>query len=330
MISIIIPVYNVEKYIDKCLQSIFNQTFKDYEVIIVNDGSTDNVEAKINPYVKKYKNIKYIRQKNQGVAAARNKGLANASGEYILFVDSDDFLKEDLLEKVHKRIVETNSDMVIFSYCDYYGENNNRNKVHKMNDCSNGRKIIDLVLEFKCICYACTKLFKKDLLVKHKFKFENLKITEEWYPVFKEICESKKINILDEPLYYYVKRDTSALSTISKNSIDDYLYSVKKIRKYLKENNVKYSNRSMTAFNANIYYTLALHYFKYYYGKLEISNIYDSFDSFAHRENIFYKKISFLQSNIDIKLKLKLILWKLRIFHLFYKKNMKGIKNNED
>lgn len=99
MFSIIIPVYNVEQYLDKCLKSISKQTFLDFECIIVDDGSPDNSNAIIDKYVNKDQRFKVIHQKNMGLSAARNTGLDAAKGDYIAFVDSDDYIANDYLEK---------------------------------------------------------------------------------------------------------------------------------------------------------------------------------------------------------------------------------------
>ena len=102
--SIIVPAYNTEKYIDKCLKSIFSNTYKNFEVIIVNDGSTDKTEDIINKYIKKYDNIIYIKQKNMGLSLARNNGVKKATGDYLLFIDSDDYVEKNLLENINKDI----------------------------------------------------------------------------------------------------------------------------------------------------------------------------------------------------------------------------------
>ena len=95
--SIIIPVYNVEKYLKKCLDSVFNQTYKDYEVIVVNDGTKDNSMDIVKDY-----DVKVINQKNQGLSAARNAGVKKATGEYLIFLDSDDYWEKDLLKELSK------------------------------------------------------------------------------------------------------------------------------------------------------------------------------------------------------------------------------------
>lgn len=116
MISVIMPVYNVENYIEKCLDSVCNQSFKDLEIICVNDGSTDNSLKLLEDYAKRDSRIKIITQENGGIGHARNTGLKNATGEYVLFVDSDDFLCENSLDELYYNINSNNSDLVIFKF----------------------------------------------------------------------------------------------------------------------------------------------------------------------------------------------------------------------
>ena len=118
-VSVIVPIYNVRKYIEKCLDSLVNQTLDDVEIILVNDGSLENEEELIKPYLEKYKNIKYFKKENGGQASARNFGLKRASGEYILFVDSDDYIETTMASKLYKVATEKDLDILI---CNYYME----------------------------------------------------------------------------------------------------------------------------------------------------------------------------------------------------------------
>lgn len=120
MFSIIVPVYNVEKYLDKCLASISEQTFKEFECIVVDDGSPDNSNDIIDRYVNKDQRFKVIHQKNMGISAARNAGLAIAQGDYIAFVDSDDYISNEYLEKFALKIANTDADIVICGFIDVF------------------------------------------------------------------------------------------------------------------------------------------------------------------------------------------------------------------
>ena len=121
-VSVIVPVYNVEKYLKDCLNSVINQTLEDIEIICVNDGSTDNSLAILEDYAKKDSRIKIINQKNKGLSGARNTGMKHVQGEYILFLDSDDWLKEDALSELYWSHLDDNLDMLFFQTVDYYEE----------------------------------------------------------------------------------------------------------------------------------------------------------------------------------------------------------------
>ena len=116
MFSVIIPVYNVEQYLDKCLASILGQTYKDFECIVVDDGSPDNSNVIIDKYVKLDERFKVLHQQNMGLSAARNAGLAIAQGDYIVFVDSDDHISNEYLEKFALKIANTDADIVICGF----------------------------------------------------------------------------------------------------------------------------------------------------------------------------------------------------------------------
>ena len=115
-ISLIMPVYNAEKYLAEALESVFRQTFKDYEVICVDDGSTDNSLKILQEFASKHENMTVITQENKRVSAARNAGFNVSKGEYVQFMDADDVLRDNAFELAYKRISETNADMVVFCY----------------------------------------------------------------------------------------------------------------------------------------------------------------------------------------------------------------------
>ena len=219
-ISVIVPVYNVEKYLPKCLESIINQSFKDIEIICVNDGSTDSCLNILKSYQKKDKRIVILEQENQGVASSRNNGLNLAKGEYIYFVDSDDWLDENLLTKVYKNIIENDTDIVSFDCYNVYEASvvvNRRipaflkkykNEVFNFND-------------FKDVAYqnctAWSKVYKKDFLLKNNLKFpDGCRFSEDAIFWFDVLAANPKISLLNECLYYYRKRQDS----LTQRSVD--------------------------------------------------------------------------------------------------------------
>ncbi|WP_434275936.1 glycosyltransferase family 2 protein, partial [Aliarcobacter cryaerophilus] len=174
IISVVIPVYNSELYLQRCIDSILNQTFKNFEAIFVNDGSTDNSLEILNYYKSLDNRIKIINQENCGTGEARNNGLRNALGEYILFVDSDDTIELLMLEKMYKKALEEDSDIVV---C---GNNKISLNGNKIKDFSykniNENNIFSLILSFKIRSSTWDKLYKKNIFFINNVYFpENLK-----------------------------------------------------------------------------------------------------------------------------------------------------------
>ena len=204
-VSVIVPVYNVEKYLRKCLDSLVNQTIDNYEVIIVNDGSKDESEKIINEYKNKYSCIKAYKKENGGMSSARNYGLKYAKGEYIAFTDSDDFIEENMLEEMYNKAKKDDSDVVI---CDYYAINEQEKRYIKCH--------LNLSSDLKCEYLLSppmvwSKLIKKEVMDKEKFTekiyYEDLDICPR---LFKHI---KKISFVDKPLYnYYVQHSGSIMT----------------------------------------------------------------------------------------------------------------------
>ena len=157
-ISVIVPVYNVEKYLSKCLDSLANQTLKDIEIIIVNDGSPDNSQKIIDEYVKKYNNMKSYIKENGGLSDARNFGIKKATGEYISFLDSDDYVTHDMYERMYEKAISNNFDIVV---CDLnYVTDDKITKIYSRieKDTDNIKKeMLDIYPS------ACNKIFKKEL-----------------------------------------------------------------------------------------------------------------------------------------------------------------------
>lgn len=149
-VSIVIPVYNVEKYIEECLESAINQTLNDIEIIVVNDGSTDNSLEKVKPYEKKYNNVRIINQTNKGLSGARNTGLRNATGEYIYFLDSDDYISLESMEYCYKKCKENDLDVLTFDAKCFLDEED-ANKIDNMEIISKENYDRSKVIESKVV-----------------------------------------------------------------------------------------------------------------------------------------------------------------------------------
>ena len=233
--SIIIPVYNVEKYIKKCLDSVFNQTFKDYEVIVVNDGSKDNsIDV-----VKKY-DVKLINQENMGLSAARNTGVEQATGEYILFLDSDDYIDKDLLEELNKSIEENNPDLVRFQIREVY-ENSEQLKDYNEESFTNksGVEAFEIISRYHFVENAWCYAIKRSYYEKEKFSFKKGTIHEDFGLTPLVIIKANTVNSISYIGYNYLQRTGSIMNNDdyekTKKKVNDmynhYLYLIEEINK---------------------------------------------------------------------------------------------------
>ena len=232
-ISVIIPVYNTGNYLKKCLDSILNQTLKEIEIIIVNDGSSDNSLDIIKRYMKKNKNIILINKENGGQGSARNMGISRATGEYISFVDSDDFIDEEMLEEMYLTAKENDSDIVICNISDYYEKSGTTRDVslNLKEDVSIQEAILYSVPS------VVNKIYRRKLLQDNKLFF-NEKIWYEDFPYSIELLvHAKKIYFISKPFYHYFHRIQSTMhnQNISKNL--DILKAYNELEEYLKNNN---------------------------------------------------------------------------------------------
>ncbi|WP_136799949.1 glycosyltransferase family 2 protein [Desulfosediminicola ganghwensis] len=211
LVSIIIPVYNTEKYIRHCIVSALRQTYNKIELIIINDGSTDNSEEIILNYQKKHNNVFYFLQRNNGQSAARNKGLTLANGEYIFFLDSDDWIAENTIRAMVQSAVEHNYDVITCGIIHCFESNNTFRYV-------NTRRQTGFIKQragnlFKVETALCNKLYKKDIFEHIKFSPGLLYEDEE---IFWKIF-SKEINIYAHDEYFYNYRQRNGSTTNSSN-----------------------------------------------------------------------------------------------------------------
>lgn len=207
MFSIIIPVYNSEKYLEQCLNSIINQSYQEFEVIIVNDGSTDSSVDICKNFCEKSKKIKLINQKNKGVSAARNIALLTAKEKYIMFVDADDFLDELALERVYNRLNEV--DLLCFSYRKIY--KNRVVEVKLENDLFSKERIQDeIFLDEKIGGFVWNKVFKREIIIESKICFRtDIHYCEDYIFLSEYLKFCKKISYFSLNIYNYRMRKSS-------------------------------------------------------------------------------------------------------------------------
>ena len=231
--SIIVPVYNTEKYVKRCLYSIKSQSFKDYEVIIVNDGSTDNSSDIISKY-----SYKVINQENQGLSMARNNGVKEASGDYLIFLDSDDYIEKDLLEEINNSL-SNNPDLVRYQIKEVFDNKDNINYEETPFDNKNGVEAFKLITNYHFVENAWAYAIKREFYLKEKFSFKKGTYHEDFGLIPLVIIKSKIVNSINYVGYCYYQRDGSIMNSSdyskTKKKVKDfynhYLYLTKEINK---------------------------------------------------------------------------------------------------
>ena len=285
-ISVIVPVYNVENHLSACLDSILNQSFRGIEVICVNDGSTDNSLSILEGYAKKDKRIKIITQENQGLGASRNRGLNESKGKYVYFIDSDDFIDLNTLEKLHNNAVENSSDMVMFKYQTFGG--NNKQTGFKID-----RNFGDIDYSTLKFTYsdvknhvlnseysACTKLYKKKFLDSYDdFYFPEGVLYEDIPFHVKAMLRASSISFVPEELYYYrvnpISISNSNTSPFDIFKIIDMVESFLKQENYYEEFEIEFFKFKVAQILRYLFLTNSIDYFnraKNEFKKMEIKN----------------------------------------------------------
>lgn len=225
-VSVIIPIYNAEGYISKCMDSLVNQTFKDFEIIAINDGSTDSSAKILKKYQNKYPFIKVINQNNAGQAIARNKGIELATGTYLTFIDIDDFVDENYLDELYHTISKHKVDMV---YCDYYEYRGPNKLILKENNLG------PILANYA----PWGKMYRSSFFKKYKLKFMEGKLFED-IPIIPVLAGLAKTYHVPLPLYYYnyinissIRRDeyNTKLEDIF-DAIDETIYNFQKYHIY--------------------------------------------------------------------------------------------------
>jgi glycosyltransferase involved in cell wall biosynthesis len=219
--SFIVPVYNTEKYLKKCLDSLVNQTYKDFEIIVVNDGSTDKSSNIISKYQKKYKNIIVIDKENEGLSMARNRGVQKSSGKYIIFVDSDDYVSNKLLEEVDKKIDD--SDILRFQIATEDEEYTKINEYHEEGfESMCGYDAFKYLSLYHFVEPAWCYVIRKNYYIENKFSFKNGVYHEDFGLIPYVIYKARKVKSIDFIGYYYIQRNGSIMNN------NDYKKTVKK------------------------------------------------------------------------------------------------------
>lgn len=244
-ISIIVPIYNVERYLEKCIQSLVSQSFINLEIILINDGSTDNCINICKKYEEIDKRIKIIDKINEGVSATRNKGLAVATGDFIAFVDPDDWIDKNMLENMHSRLVKNSGDICICNYYKEIGEKRLKEEVLTDKGYINNIELINRMVGVESIGKeknnimgsVCRFLFRKETIDNLRFK-ENFSMCEDLLFCLKAVLISKKIYVDNQPYYHYRIREGSATNTYDPELYDKYICIRYEIEKFILMNHI--------------------------------------------------------------------------------------------
>ena len=251
-VSIIIPVYNMEKYLEQCLDSVVNQTLKEIEIICVDDGSTDNSVNIIKSYAANDSRIKLIQQKNQFAGPARNNGLKLARGEYVAFIDPDDWIDTNMYYEMYNQAKQLKSDIVVCNY-EKYNENSKQfSSTPFFTELKNGLNVVDSnIPENKNIspetmrkslmifpCYSWNKIYKNSLLKIHDIKFDTCQCYEDWNFVLKSHMKAIRFSYIDKCYYKYRYHESSTLRTTRNNRYVYIIDLLSQIKQYLKSENI--------------------------------------------------------------------------------------------
>ena len=295
-ISIIVPIYNASKYLKKCLDSLVNQTKKELEFVLINDGSTDDSESIIKSY--KDSRIKYFKRSNHGIGKTRNFGINKSTGKYIMFLDSDDYLEEDACELLYKKIEKDNLDLVV---CDFYKVINNSNNLEKITNFKNTslKDNPNLLLDINLAPW--NKIYRSDLIKNNNIKFiEDLKYEDAPF-VALALLKSKKIGKVDKPLINYTIHDSSE-TTVRDKRVFDIIKIVDIIRNHFKDYTWSREVIDTLTIKILVNYNIQQRY-------IEDKNIRNEFidKTFSYLEknmpsykrNIYFKERSMLKSFIE-------------------------------
>ena len=267
LVSVIIPVFNVYSYLEECIISVINQSYKNLEIILIDDGSTDGSEKLCDVYSEKDDRIQVIHQENQGLSAARNAGLEVAKGEYISFLDSDDLIMPKAIESMVKEIVSTRSDIVC---CGFYRERIKKRRgsslvtiLPKVQGTLSSNEAIWGLIEERIDMQAWSKLYRAQL-------FENLcfpvgKVYEDRLLIPYIFERAKTITVLPQPLFIKHRRDNSITATCSNGNVADWLYARKCWKHFVSKHTNYLEDKDHRDFFAKNYFNKI---WNFYYGSV--------------------------------------------------------------
>lgn len=288
-VSIIVPVYNVEKYVEKCLDSLISQSYKNIEIILINDGSKDNSGKICDMYKRKDSRIEVFHKENAGVSEARNLGIQKATGEYLCFVDADDFVMNDYIEYMHQLIAKDSSDIAICAKM--FSNFNEKQTSDVVIEYLDGENSVIRILNYRMPIGVYSRIFKKDLIDNNGIRFLKDIFMGEGFN-FNVACfqKAKKVIISNYKVYYY-RRDnaTSATSNFSIKKCENSLYAMK----VMNDNILIRTDRVMNSWKYAIWrtYSDAFDYMCLGNGKKDNLKKFREYKNYIKNNYKIYKKV---------------------------------------
>ncbi|MEF2919200.1 MAG: glycosyltransferase [Acutalibacteraceae bacterium] len=294
IISIIIPIYNVGEYLYRCLSSVACQTFKEYEVIMINDGSTDDSPKIAEGFAKNFPNFKLVHNTDKGVSSARNLGISLATGEYIAFVDSDDYIDPNYLLRLYRAAYKNNADVVHCNYIMYNIESgflySVRFRKPRKGVLSNKKMVRKTVTDFTMRSYLWNKLWRKSLFTDHNISFPKMKF-EDIATVSKLLYYANKGVVLNKYLYYYTVRDGSIVQTVSLKNISDYLLSLGMLRRFFAdEQQLSYLKFPFFWLSMSMFFASCANLFRVHYDSRNFSGYFANVNICRKIVSYFFQK----------------------------------------
>ena len=240
-VSVIVPIYNVEKYLEKCINSLLSQTLEDIQIILVNDGSKDNSGNIAKEYEKNNKNRRiYVEKENGGLSDARNYGLKYATGDFIAFLDSDDYIEKNAYEEMYNKAIEENADYV---ECDFIWEFPNKIRIDKQYPYKNKKEMLSFVR-----VVAWNKLIKRQLIIDNNLEFPKGLRYEDVEFTYKLIPFINKFAYVDKPFIHYVQREGSIANVQNERTAEIFTV-LDNVIEFYKKNNIYEKYREELEYN---------------------------------------------------------------------------------
>lgn len=320
LVSVIIPVYNAEKYLKKSIESVINQSYLNLEIILINDGSIDGSRDLCKQYLNKDNRIVFIDKENEGVSKSRNLGIEISHGEYLMFVDSDDFIEEYYIQEMLDYLNEKEFDVVIsgMNIVNEIGILKTKNLYLKESCQIFFDKIIEDIINTIYLCSSCKTLVRKELVINNNIMFNNnLKYGEDLMFSFNVLKVASRIGYLNNCGYNYVQVSTSATHNWDYNSVCKYCvdnsYIFKKLLPYVGDKNYLIYNRIYSKFNLAMMRVASFSKYK------EFKRIAKEIITLINIDKDFLDKVDISKINYEGKVKILLIkLFKTKRYLLFF------------